>query len=69
MLFFRLNTSTVHVPPFAMSGGEIVRTFIRRKLEKTMYNEILSDFESPPNKTSVTERFLDGNFIVTCEKE
>jgi len=52
-----------------MSGGEIVRTFIRRKLEKTMYNEILSDFESPPNKTSVTERFLDGNFIVTCEKE
>ena len=61
--------STLHVPPNMMSGGEIIRTFIKSKLANTKYSAVIADFETPPNRTSVTERFVDGNFIVTWRKE
>lgn len=61
-------TSTIHVPPNAMSGGEVIRTFIEHKLASTKYGKIINSFKGVGIQAMVTERFLDGNFIVTWEK-
>jgi hypothetical protein len=62
-------TATVNVPPMVMSGGEVVPSLIKEKLKKTKWGVVIAEHETPSAKTSVTERFLNGNFIVAWEKE